>query len=64
MDDIYKIVIELPEGIGLCIVGIASILASVLPPTDKKGVIPSIYRIFHKALQIVAFNIWNAKNRK
>lgn len=55
---------ELPEAIGLCIVGIASILASVLPPTDKKGVVHSIYRIVHKGLQIVAFNIWNAKNRK
>lgn len=64
MDDIYKIMIELPEAIGLCIVGIASILASVLPPSDKKGAVYSIYRIVHKGLQIVAFNIWNAKNRK
>lgn len=59
-----KVMMELPEAVGLCIVGIASILASVLPPTDKKGFMYSVYRIFYKGLQIVAFNIWNAKNRE
>lgn len=64
MEILLNIVNELPESLCVLIVGIASILASILPPSDKKGAWWAVYRIFYNILQVVAFNIGYARNKK
>lgn len=64
MESILSIIESLPETLCIAIVGLASVLASILPPTDKKGLFWVAYRAFYNILQIVAFNIGYARNKK